>query len=60
MNYMVFNDIYEANKELDEMFNNTFPEANGVWREMGYSRKEKIKFWLAEHGFFALLKLIQH
>ena len=26
MNYMVFNDIYEANKELDEMFNNTFPD----------------------------------
>ena len=49
------------NMLLDEnAFNNTFPEANGVWREMGYSRKEKIKFWLAEHGFFALLKLIQH
>lgn len=41
-------------------YNNTFPEANGVWQEMGYSRKEKIKFWLAENGLFALLKLIQH
>ena len=49
------------NMLLDEKsYNNTFPEANGVWQEMGYSRKEKIKFWLAENGLFALLKLIQH
>ena len=46
---------------LDEnTFNNTFPEAKGVWREMGYSGKEKIKFWLAEHGYYVLLKLLQH
>lgn len=37
----------------------TFPEANKIWREMGYSRREQLKFWLAEHGLFALLKLIQ-
>ena len=42
-----------------QSYRKTFPEANGVWREMGYSRKEKIKFWLAENGLFALLKLIQ-
>lgn len=49
------------NMLLDEnSFNNTFPEAKGVWREMGYSGKEKLKFWLAEHGFFVLLKLLQH
>ena len=26
MNYNKFNDVYKANKELDEMFNNTFPD----------------------------------
>ncbi len=26
MNYMVFNDVFKANKELDEMFNTTFPD----------------------------------
>lgn len=40
-------------------YKDTFPEANGIWREMGYSRKENIKFWLAEHGLYSLLKLIQ-
>lgn len=40
-------------------YEQTFPEAKGIWREMNYSRKERIKFWLAEHGFYLLLKLIQ-
>ena len=40
-------------------YKSTFPEAKGIWREMNYSRNEKIKFWLAEHGFYSLLKLIQ-
>ena len=26
MNYIKFNDVYKANKELDEMFNNAFPD----------------------------------
>ena len=26
MNYMIFNDVFKSNKELDEMFNNTFPD----------------------------------
>lgn len=26
MNYMIFNDVFESNKELDEMFNTTFPD----------------------------------
>ena len=30
MNYMIFNDVFEANKELDEMFNNTFPDTEMV------------------------------
>lgn len=42
-----------------QSYRNTFPEAKAIWREMGYSGKEKIKFWLAEHGFYFLLKLIQ-
>lgn len=36
-----------------------FPEANRMWRKMNYSRKERIKFWLAENGFYSLLKIIQ-
>ena len=40
-------------------YEQTFPEAKGVWRKMNYSGKEKIKFWLAEHGLYSLLKLIQ-
>ncbi len=48
---------FVLNKQLmnRQAFSNTFPEAKGVWREMNYSRKERIKFWLAEHGFFFLL-----
>ena len=42
-----------------QSYRNTFPEAKAIWREMGYSGKEKIKFWLAEHGLYYLLKLIQ-
>lgn len=37
----------------------TFPESNRMWREMGYSRNEQLKFWLAEHNLYFLLKLIQ-
>lgn len=37
----------------------TFPEANGIWREMPYSRKEKLKFWIAEHGLFFVLYLMR-
>ena len=42
-----------------QSYKQTFPEAKGIWREINYSRKERLKFWLAEHGFFLLLKLIQ-
>ena len=42
-----------------QCYKQTFPEANSIWREMGYSRKEKMKFWLAEHNLYSLLKLIQ-
>ena len=26
MNYMIFNDVFKSNKELDEMFNNFYPD----------------------------------
>ena len=42
-----------------QRFEQIFPEAKGLWRKMNYSGKERIKFWLAEHGCFSLLKLIQ-
>ena len=40
-------------------YKHTFPEADRMWRELGYSKKEKFKFWLAEHNLFSVLKLLQ-
>lgn len=50
---------FVLNKKLQnqEAFNNTFPEAKGIWKQINYSRKECLKFWFAEHGMFRLLKL---
>lgn len=42
-----------------QAYRSTFPEARKMWREMGYSRREQLKFWLAEHGLFPLLKVLQ-
>lgn len=42
----------------EKTFNNTFPEAKSIWRKMNYSKKECLKFWLAENGLFELLKLL--
>lgn len=42
-----------------QRYEQTFPEAKSVWREMNYSEKERMKFWLAEHGFYLLLKIMQ-
>jgi glycosyltransferase involved in cell wall biosynthesis len=49
---------FVINKQLLDIhaYQNTFPEAKGIWREMNYSKKERAKFWLAEHGLFLLLK----
>lgn len=41
-------------------YREVFPEANKMWREMGYSRNEKIKFWLAEKHLYAILNLLIH
>ncbi len=40
-------------------YKKTFPEASRIWRELDYSRNEKLKFWLAEHGLFFILKILQ-
>lgn len=42
-----------------EAYRNTFPESSKMWRELGYTRKERLKFWLAEHGLYSLLRLLQ-
>ena len=49
---------FVLNKQLIDCdaYKKTFPETKGVWREMQYARKERLKFWLAEHGLFNLLK----
>ena len=52
---------YVLNKYLlsKDAYVKTFPEARGVWCEMPYSRKEKLKFWMAEHGLFLFLYLMR-
>ena len=48
------------NRFLDyDEYNKCFPESKGIWRKVNYSRREKFKFWLADHKLFCLLKLIQ-
>lgn len=39
-------------------YRKTFPEAKKIWREMGYTRNENIKFWLAEKNLYFILKLL--
>lgn len=36
----------------------TFPESKGLWHVINYSKKECLKFWLADHGLFILLKVL--
>ena len=52
---------FVLNKKLqnENLYKNTFPEAKGIWRMMNYSFKEKMKFWMAEHNLYSLLKFIQ-
>lgn len=40
-------------------YQETFPELNAIWRRINYSRKECLKFWLAEHGLYSILKILQ-
>ena len=35
----------------------TFPETDKMWRFINYSKKEKVKFWMAEKHFFFILRL---
>lgn len=41
-----------------QTYKTTFPEADKVWRQINYSRNEKIKFWLAEKKLYFILRLI--
>lgn len=49
------------NKETKDFkrFKKCFPEATRSWRKMGYSQKERLKFWLAEKNMFFVLNLIR-
>ena len=51
---------FVLNKQLQDetAFRNTFPESKDIWREMNYSRNERVKFWLAEHGLFSIIKVL--
>ena len=52
---------FVLNKQLlnSQLYQTTFPEAKGVWRNMRYSRKEQLKFWLAEHYLFFILDMLR-
>ena len=52
---------FVLNKQLldHNAYKYIFPEAKGVWREIQYEKIEQLKFWLAEHGLFFVLKLIR-
>lgn len=42
-----------------DAYRHTFPDSSGAWHEMGYSWKEQLKFWLADHRLFTILKVLQ-
>lgn len=52
---------YLSSQLLDyKKWNNTFPESNKMWRYIKYTKKEKIKFWLAEKHIFWILQFLKH
>lgn len=53
-NFILNKQLFDSNS-----YQITFPEAKGVWRKIPYSRKERLKFWLVEHGFSFVLNLIK-
>ena len=52
---------FVLNKHLldGKSYRMTFPEAKGIWHCMHYSRKEQLKFWLAEHYLFFILDILR-
>ena len=47
-----------TNRYLDyKQYHTCFPESNGMWRQIDYSRRQKIKFWLADHKLYFMLNL---
>ena len=66
MNYMIFNDVFKANKELDEMFNNTYPDNEMVKKnklellvEIGELANETryFKYWSSKPMDLELVKM---
>ena len=53
-NFVLNRKLLDCNAFLD-----TFPEAKSVWRKMNYSKKECMKFWLAEHKLFLFLNILK-
>ena len=47
------NNTFDINK-----YKSTFPESDKAWRQINYSRNEKIKFWFAEKKLYFILKII--
>jgi len=42
-----------------QAYKETFPEAKGVWHKMQYNKKERLKFWMVEHGMFGILQFLK-
>ena len=53
---------FALNKQLlnSKSYRMTFPESKGIWREMQYSSKDCLKFWLAEHNLFIILDMLKY
>ena len=49
--------INKSIRDVDK-YTNTFPESNHCYRYYGYSKKQRLFFFLAEHRMTALLRLI--
>jgi glycosyltransferase involved in cell wall biosynthesis len=52
---------YFLNRELYDYkrWKETFPEANHMYKAMGYNRKERLKFWLAAHHLLHFISLFK-
>ena len=66
MNYIKFNDVFKANKELDEMFNTSFPDSEMVKKnklellvEIGELANETryFKYWINKPMDMELVKM---
>lgn len=51
--YLINKDHFDLDK-----YYTLYPEANKVWRNFDYGRRETILFWLAEHKMTILIKIL--